>query len=174
MKKNNELIKSENSIIKKVINFFKNIFWKNKVKEITEEVSKVETEIESVKENNIEVKENGQIESSSDRLLTKEELESRLKTEEELLEESDVEYEESDELYIKLAEEIPSSDSNEEFDVVEEKKRIIQLYNDIKDGKVSIESVDELDLMIINPLLQEEIRLKSEMIEKQILVKKNS
>ena len=174
MKKNNELIKSENSIIKKVINFFKNIFWKNKVKEITEEVSKVETEIESVKENNIEVKENGQIESSSDRLLTKEELESRLKTEEELLEESDVEYEESDELYIKLAEEIPSSDSNEEFDVVEEKKRIIQLYNDIKDGNVSIESVDELDLMIINPLLQEEIRLKSEMIEKQILVKKNS
>ena len=33
MKKNNELIKSESSIIKKVINFFKNIFWKNKVKE---------------------------------------------------------------------------------------------------------------------------------------------
>ncbi len=174
MKKNNELIKSESSIIKKVINFFKNIFWKNKVKENAQETSVSEVETESVQIDNIAVEENVQVETSSDRLLTKEELESRLKTEEELLEESDVEYEESDELYIKLAEEIPSSDSNEEFDIVEEKKRIIQLYNDIKDGKVSIESVDELDLMIINPLLQEEIRLKSEMIEKQILVKKNS
>lgn len=178
MKENKELIKSESSIINKVINFFKSIFWKNKSIDNVE----VENNINSEKENESYSNQNENIVDFlssenivSEKLLTKEELESRLKTEEELMEESDTEYSEADEEFIRIGMSIESSPSSlSEEEKASEKARILELYKNIKSGKVSIDSVDELDLMIINPLLQEEIRLESEIIEKQILVKKNS
>ena len=178
MKENNGLIKSESSIINKVINFFKSIFWKNKSIDNVEVENNIisEKENESFSNQSENVVDSSSSENvASEKLLTKEELELRLKTEEELMEESDTEYSEADEEFIRIGMSIESSPSSlSEEEKASEKARILELYKNIKSGKVSIDSVDELDLMIINPLLQEEIRLESEIIEKQILVKKNS
>lgn len=165
MKENNGLIKSENSIIKKVINFFKNMFFKNKLKEIKKQEDFV------IKKESMSTEEK----TSLDRLLSQNELESKLKTEDELLEESNVEYEPwEEEIYEQVSTESFLNNSNCEIDMTTEKKRILELYRNIKEGSVSVESVDVLDLMMINPLLQEEVKLKNKIIKKQILVNKNS
>ena len=133
--KGTSLIKSEDSIFKKISNWFKNLFGKKNNDSPKEEL------IENSSENNIEVQESSDSQTSND------------------FSEFVFNFDNCEEILSEISEDI------EEEPKKDTKKKFFELYSDIKDGIVDIKDLSLEDLKKFNIMVQEEISIRQEKLE---------
>lgn len=129
--KDKNLIVRKETIFNKLINFFKNLFRFKKNKKV-EIFETYEEKVEKIDIEEYKINEEASNNESYDDVF------------EEIINE----------------EELIKHEFKQDLNYETEKERLFKLYNDVKSDKKQIESLDGIDLIRINQLLKEELKLR--------------